>query len=218
MNPPIATKARAKSPVSIAARLTREGPPSRSDRARLLRVEPALAFFFRVRSGDPMAELTASPGDPPWERLAEPPSLDGQTIATGAPRSALSRNSVSLAATAAESQGRSAGCPWPSETSIEIVQVLAGDLTPAWHWAWEEGSFKWQCISTIGVVPSNGQPCRPAISYRTTPGVQVSLVADGGGAADLPREARRGRGFPAFFPVAGAAVASRSLAIPKSRP
>src|ERR1700722_14244713 len=107
MNPPIATKARARSAVSIEARLNHEELPSRSDRERLLRVEPDLLFFFRVVSGEEATEPRDSAGAAARAGLAAAGPLDGQTMATEAPRSALSRSSVSVRATAAESQGRS---------------------------------------------------------------------------------------------------------------
>ncbi len=135
-----------------------------------------------MRSGEALRRLTASaeaPARAGWPRRSQ---LDGQTIATAAPRSALSRSSVSLAPTAAASQGRSVGDLAISDTIssssfLGISAILALGRGG--------GSFRWQCISTTGVFPSNGG-LPTSIWYKHDPeGIEVGLVADGRGAANL---------------------------------
>src|SRR4051812_49075813 len=103
MNPPTATRATRSKAVSIAARLSPGEPDSAvADRDRVAKIVaakvasvPGLRGFRRGRS-----VVAESDRAPPRSDLAAAEPGEGQTMAMGWPRSALSRSSVRLTMTA----------------------------------------------------------------------------------------------------------------------
>src|SRR5438093_10008697 len=100
MNPPMETKASARSPVSSTERVSQGEPELAGDATRLAVEESLPDLRVLLRGASVAAEA------PPEEREAAAraalgdlpaPGWDvGQTMATAAPRSTLSRSSVSL--------------------------------------------------------------------------------------------------------------------------
>ena len=185
MKPPMATRARARSPVSIVERLSQEEPRRRLVRPAAtaeLGVEPALRFFLPGAFGGASADAGGFAGGPARGGLAAAGPVDGQTIATGAPRSALSRSSVSLTPDGGRVPGPVGG-RLGHQGHDQLVQLPGISATLALGRG--GGSFKWQCISTTGVVPSNGA-LPTSIWYKHDPErIEVGLVADGRRAPDL---------------------------------